>query len=237
VVGASCGSIAAMRITLPSGTPAEQVRYGNPAAGLVVVPDIFGLRPLFDEMCERIAIEQGLSVVAVEPFPGRDLGGDVEVRQREAATLRDDDLLRDLAQGADATGCEKVGVIGFCMGGMYTLKAAGTGRFAAAVSFYGMIRVPARWQSPGQGEPLDYVARPEACPVLAIIGVRDPYTPPEDVDALAALPNVTVASYPEADHGFVHDPSRPAHRPDDAADAWRRCFAFLAQHLGTAPTS
>ncbi len=30
-----------------------------------------------------------------------------------------------------------------------------------------------------------------------------------------------------ADHGFVHDPSRPAHRADDAADAWRRAMAFL----------
>jgi carboxymethylenebutenolidase len=33
--------------------------------------------------------------------------------------------------------------------------------------------------------------------------------------------------YPDAEHGFVHDPARPAHRPADAADAWRRAIAVL----------
>src|SRR5437762_1350274 len=71
-------------------------------------------------------------------------------------------------------------------------------------------------------------ARPSACPVLAVIGERDPYTPPLDVEALERLPNVTTARYPEAEHGFVHDSTRPAHRADDAADAWRRVNEFLA---------
>jgi carboxymethylenebutenolidase len=38
---------------------------------------------------------------------------------------------------------------------------------------------------------------------------------------------VTVVRYDGADHGFVHDPSRPTHRADDAADAWDRALAFL----------
>ena len=118
------------------------------------------------------------------------------------------------------------------MGGMYTLKAAGnvgsaTPRFERAVAFYGMIRVPDRWRGPGHGEPLDALRGPEACPVLAIIGDRDVWTPADDVAALDALPNVTVVRYPGAEHGFVHDPDRPAHRPADAADAWRRAVAFL----------
>jgi dienelactone hydrolase len=62
--------------------------------------------------------------------------------------------------------------------------------------------------------------------VLSIIGERDRYTPPADVDALAMVPSVTIVRY-DAEHGFVHDANRPSHRPDDAADAWRRCFAFL----------
>jgi carboxymethylenebutenolidase len=68
---------------------------------------------------------------------------------------------------------------------------------------------------------------PDACPVLAIVGERDVWTPPDDVAALDALPNVTVVRYPEAEHGFVHDPDRPAHRAGDAADAWRRTAEFL----------
>jgi dienelactone hydrolase len=36
-----------------------------------------------------------------------------------------------------------------------------------------------------------------------------------------------VAVYRGAEHAFVHDPDRPVHRPDDAADAWHRTLAFL----------
>jgi carboxymethylenebutenolidase len=61
---------------------------------------------------------------------------------------------------------------------------------------------------------------------MAIIGTADTWTPPEDVEALEAA-GVTVVRYEDAEHGFVHDPERPAHRPDDAADAWRRVISFL----------
>ena len=50
---------------------------------------------------------------------------------------------------------------------------------------------------------------------------------PEDVDALAAT-GATVARYEGADHGFVHDPSRPAHRADAATDAWERVVGWLS---------
>ncbi len=217
-----------MRITLPSGTEAEVARpAGEPVAGLVIAPDIFGLRPLFDDLSARIALEHDYAVVAVEPFPGPPLGLDVEPRFAAVGAKRDADALRDLEEAATATGCARVGLIGFCMGGMYALKAAGSGRFGRVVSFYGMIRVPPAWQGPDQQEPLDYLARPTASPLLAVIGVQDHYTPPDDVDALAAQPTVEVVRYPDAEHGFVHDANRPAHRADDADDAWRRCFAFL----------
>jgi dienelactone hydrolase len=115
------------------------------------------------------------------------------------------------------------------MGAMYALKAAGTGRFDRAVSFYGMIRLPAEWRGPGQGEPLDWLATPSETPVLAIVGGRDTFTSSEDVAALQDLgERVEVVTYPEAEHGFAHDPSRPTHRRDDTADAWRRVVQFLA---------
>ena len=60
-----------------------------------------------------------------------------------------------------------------------------------------------------------------------IVGTADGWTPPDDVVALESA-GATVLRYEGADHGFVHDPSRPAHRPDDAADAWARVLAFLA---------
>jgi len=109
---------------------------------------------------------------------------------------------------------------------MCALKAAGLGCFDRVVAFYGMIRVPEQWKGPGQGEPLDAVAKPGASEVMAIIGGMDHWTPPADVDALQAM-GAQVVRYPEADHGFVHDPSRPTHRAEDAADAWKRVEAFL----------
>src|SRR5205085_4846047 len=145
-------------------------------------------------------------VCAVEPFPGREQMT-LEERFAAMAGLDDQRQIGDLLEAADLLAergsAGRVAVMGFCMGGMYALKAAGTGRFDRAVAFYGMIRVPADWRGAAQGEPLDAAAEEGASPILAIVGGRDPYTPPDDVDALAALPHVTVARYPEAEHGSV----------------------------------
>ena len=216
-----------MRITLPSGTPAELAEPPSPPGlrGLVIAPDIMGLRPLFDDMAARLAEENGGSVIAVEPFPG----DDSPLEQRLGSRIDTDRLTRDLVEGADALeGVDRVAVLGFCMGGMNAFRAAGTGRFDKAVAFYGMVRPPEQWSTPGE-DPLDALARPDACPVLAIMGGVDKWTPAKDIQDLESVnPNVTVRVYAEADHGFVHDPSRPAHRADDAADAWRWVTEFLA---------
>jgi carboxymethylenebutenolidase len=217
-----------MRITLPSGTPAEIAHPADPAErGLVIVPDIGGLRPLFDDMVARLAREQRWSVCAFELWPARDDLATIEDRLRAAPSLEDERVLGDAVAAADATGVDPVGIVGFCMGGMYALKATASGRFARAASFYGMGRVPEMWHSPTQGEPLDALAASEACPALEIAGTADPWLPADDLAALEAA-GVEVVRYEGADHGFVHDPDRPAHRPDDAADAWRRVLAHLA---------
>jgi carboxymethylenebutenolidase len=217
-----------MRITLPSGTPAELARSdrgGAPVQGLVIIPDIGGLRPLFDEHCARLADEYDFVVCAPEPFPGLE-DKPLDWRLEHAGDVPDERRLADIVAAADATGCENVGVIGFCMGGMYTLKAAGTGRFSRAVAFYGMIRVPDNWRSDGSVEPLDAVTSPQACPVMEIIALEDKWTPPDDVAVLEAT-GATIVRYPGAEHGFVHDASRPNHRPEDAADAWTRAMGFI----------
>lgn len=216
-----------MRLTLPSGTPAELVRPVDvtPSQGLVLIPDIIGLRPLFVEHAQRIATEQGWAVCVIEPWPGREELPLAE-RLQQGGTLSDERLLGDAIAAADACEVEPCAITGFCMGGMYTLKAAGTGRFHRAVAFYGMVRVPEQWKGPDQGEPLDALASPRRCPTMAVMGTADSWAPPDDLDALEAA-GVTVVRYEGADHGFVHDPARPTHRPDDAADAWRRALAFL----------
>jgi carboxymethylenebutenolidase len=217
-----------MRITLPSGTPAALARpeAAEPDRGLVVIPDIMGLRPLFDDMVDRLAADTGWAVCCAEPFAGHEEWSIERRMQGGVAEVGEAQVLADVVAAADATGCETVGVLGFCMGGMFTFKAAATGRFHRAVGFYGMIRLPDGWAGPGLAEPTEALASPGRCPTMAVVGTIDPYTPAEDVAAAEAL-GVEVVRYEGADHGFVHDASRPAHRAEDAADAWRRALAFL----------
>jgi carboxymethylenebutenolidase len=212
-----------VRDALASGTPIEIVLRDGASRGVVIAPDIMGLRPLFDDHVARLADEHGWSVVAVEPFPGReDLPLDDRLNDRIDVVANQ----RDLVEAADRLGVEPVAIIGFCMGGMAAFRAAGSGRFDQAVAFYGMVRPPAQWSSAG-ADPLDMLAKPGAAPTLAIVAGLDRWAPPDDVAALRELPNVEVAFYPEADHGFAHDASRPTHRADDTADAWRRIAARL----------
>lgn len=215
------------KIELSTGTPAEIVhpQTGRPKAGIVLVPDIMGLRPLFEDHCARLSKEWKVSVCAPELFPGMEKLN-VEQRMKKAKSLSDEDKVGDILAAAQRTGCDMVHVIGFCMGGMYALKAAANERFAKAVSFYGMIRVPKQWKSKGQAEPLELLAERGAAHVMEIVGTKDPYVPVEDAKELEAL-GATVVIYKGAEHGFVHDPDRPAHRPKDAKDAWTRAKKFL----------
>ncbi len=219
-----------MRITLPSGTEAEIARHDSPKMGLVIAPDIFGLRPLYDEMVERLSREWQMSVIAVEPFAGMNLGPEVEPRFAAVPQLRDDNQLRDLEEAADVLGTPVVGLMGFCMGGMYCFKAARNERFVRIASFYGMITLPQDWKSSTQGEPLALLINGYADNVLAIIGGNDHYTPEADVAQLRAT-GAQVVVYPEADHAFAHDAQRPVHRPDDAADAFSRAEKWLLSAL------
>lgn len=212
--------------TLSTGTAAHLALRPEASRGLVIVPDLGGLRPLFVDLCERLADEHGWSVAAIEPWPGRE---DMEISDRLAsvATLDDARLVADLTEAAGLLEVEPVAVLGFCMGGMVALKAAAAGRFDRAVSFYGMVRLPEHWVSDTVAETLDVLASGPVAPILYLVGTADPWVPAADADALEAT-GAEVVRYPDADHGFVHDASRPAHRADDAADAWRRVAEFLA---------
>ena len=208
---------------------------GMPRAGLVLHPDMGGLRPLFDDMARRIAT-YGIAVCAVEPFAGVAPAerSNVEQRMARVKDLDDRQQLEMLSVAADLLVVEddvsRVCVLGFCMGGHYTFKAAAAGRFDAAVAFYGMLRTPDDWNGPGHTvEPLDVAA--EMCPTLAIFGTADPWTPPADIDALRAAwqgrSDCEIVLIDGADHGFVHDPERPVHRAAEAAACWERAIGWV----------
>jgi len=219
------------RITLSTGTPAElaRPRTGDPVAGVVLIPDIFGLRPLFDAHAQRLADEHHWVVVSPELYPGEeDLP--IERRHARAATFSDADKLADVVAAADVTGFDHVGVMGFCMGGMYAMKALASTRVSRAVAFYGMVRVPGQWAGGPQGDAIDVVnERRERgdLHLLGIFGTVDPWCPNDEVDELEAA-GAEVVRYEGADHGWAQDPSRDNYRPADAEDAWRRAEEFLS---------
>jgi carboxymethylenebutenolidase len=209
---------------------------GVPVGGLALHPDIMGIRPLFDDLCRRLA-SNGFAVCCPEPFTRAPAdvraAEDPAVRMAYVPQLDDAKQLGDLEAAADYVvvhdDVARVAVMGFCMGGMYALKAAATERFDRAVAFYGMIRVPGDWRGPALAEPLATAA--DACPTLAIFGSVDTFTPPDDIEALRGVwadrSDCEIIVYEDAEHGFIHAPERPTHRADDAADAWRRVLAFL----------
>jgi carboxymethylenebutenolidase len=208
---------------------------GMPVAGLVLHPDIMGLRDLFDDMARRLATH-GLAVCAVEPYAhiAPERRTTLEERFATAAELDDAAQLADLEAAADLLVVEDdvstVSVLGFCMGGYYAFKAAAGGRFDRAVAFYGMLRTPDGWKGSGHKvDPLDVAA--DVCPTLAIFGTADTFVPNEDVDALRSVwanrDDCEIVVIEGAEHGFVHAPDRPGHRPVDAAELWARALAWV----------
>jgi carboxymethylenebutenolidase len=209
---------------------------GMPVAGLVLHPDMGGLRPLFEDMARRLAT-YGLAVVTLEQFAALPEGdrSTVEARMAHVKDLDDDQQMEMLEAAADLMVVEddvnRVSVLGFCMGGHYTFKAASIDRFDAAVAFYGMLRTPDGWGGRGHRiEPLAVAA--QMCPTLAIFGTADPWTPAADIDALRdawkGRDDCEIVIVEGADHGFVHDPDRPVHRADDAATCWQRAIEFVS---------
>jgi carboxymethylenebutenolidase len=190
-----------------------------------------GLRPLFDDLIQQLADTHGWAVAAVEPWPDH-LDLPLDQRLDRVGELDDARIMADAVAAADLLAVEPVAALGFCMGGMVALKAAALDRFDRAVSFYGMVRVPPAWRSPSMADAIETLvgagrsATATATKVLAVVGTDDPYLPSDHVDELEAA-GATVVRYEGAEHGFVHDSSRPAHRPDDAADAWRWAVDWL----------
>jgi carboxymethylenebutenolidase len=208
---------------------------GLPVAGVVLHPDMGGLRPLFEDMARRLATH-GLAVCAIEQFaalPESDRAS-VEQRMAHVKDLDDEQQLEIFSAAADLLVVEddvtRVSILGFCMGGHYVFKAAASDRFDAAVPFYGMLRTPEGWGGPGHRvEPLEVADR--MCPTLAFFGSVDPWTPAADIETLRTAwrdrNDCEIVVIEGADHGFVHDPDRPVHRPDDAAACWQRAIDWM----------
>ena len=206
---------------------------GRPRAAIVVLPEIFGVNSHIRSVADRFA-DQGYLAVAPATFdrvkPGVELGyteADMKAGfelKTAVDALPGAGVLQDIQAAIDHAaqlGGGKVGIIGFCWGGLLTWKAACLLKgLCAAVPYYG-------GGITGEGE----IARQPQCPVMAHFGDQDHWIPMEGIEAFKkAHPEVEVHVYP-ASHGFNCD-QRASYNEAAAKLARERSLAFLADKLG-----
>ncbi len=229
-------------LALPPHAPAR--------AGVLVLPEIFGINPWVRSVAGRLALA-GYAALAVPLYsrtaPDLELGYDGEaVKEGRAHKERTTaaGLRADVARAADWLAQQQpalppgLGCVGFCFGGHAALLAAALPQLRATCDFYGAGVVSGR---PGGGPPtLDEVASVPGR-LLCVCGLEDPLIPPQEVAAIgAALAAANRDRRPErahrllsleAGHGFLCE-ARADFRPEAAAAGWQAMLALFAESLG-----
>lgn len=204
---------------------------GTPKGGVVVLQEIFGVNSHIRAVADGYAA-QGYLTVAPATFhrvkPGVELGYQPDDMtagfglKTAVEALPAPGVLQDIQAAIDhAAQAGKVGIVGYCWGGLLTWRAACSlkGLSAAAPYYGGGVTTP------------EEAARKPLVPVLAHFGDQDHWIPLDTVEAFkAAQPGVTVHVY-QANHGFNCD-QRGSYNEAAAKLARERTLAFFAQHVG-----
>ncbi|MFO1325489.1 MAG: dienelactone hydrolase family protein [Burkholderiales bacterium] len=199
---------------------------GKARGGLVVVQEIFGVNGHIRSVCDGFAAD-GYVAVAPALFDRVERNVDLGYTPDDIARGRDirakastDAALADIAAARAAVAAAgKVGVVGYCWGGLLAwLAAARLPGWACAICYY------------GGGMP-DAIGETPKVPVLAHFGEQDAMIPIAGVEALArAHDSLQVHLYP-AGHGFNCD-QRGSFHAESAKLARERTLAFLRRHVG-----
>jgi carboxymethylenebutenolidase len=238
----SGAAIDASRISLTGEDGAEIAAYlarpeGSTGAGIVILPDVRGLHPFFEELAMRFA-ERGIDALAIDYF-GRtaatDDRGEGFDYMPEVAKARWEHLAGDIRTAvAHLRGLEpaprSVFTTGFCMGGRLSSMSTTLGLgLAGAVPFYGWPTGPNRNGTPAPAEHADRIE----CDLLLFYGgadegiqegVRNEYDRALDD---AGVRHETIV-YPGAPHGFFD--RKATEFQHESADAWDRILAFIRRH-------
>jgi carboxymethylenebutenolidase len=226
-------------VTFPSNGATAHGYLTLPASGsgpgVVVIQEWWGLTSHIADVANRLA---AAGFVALAP----DLyGGPTTHDAGEAGKLMEqlpvDRAARDLGGAVDyllghaAVTSERVGAVGFCMGGGFVLLLAAQqgGKIGAAVSFYGVLGT-------------EYPSFENlSAPLLGHFGEQDQMATPDAVRYLAATierqsgQNPDFRFYP-AGHAFFNEENLiGTYDPEQAAKAWDATIAFLREHLPAVP--
>jgi carboxymethylenebutenolidase len=198
----------------------------EPRGGIVVIQEIFGVNAHIRSVADGFAGE-GYAVVAPQIFDRVERGVELGYAQADImrgagiarGQLKMDQTLLDLQAAVDAAAAHgKVGVVGYCFGGLLSwLSACELDRVAAAVAYY------------GGGIAAQAERRPK-CPVMMHFGDKDAHIPLSDVEKITeSQPDAEIFVY-AADHGFNCD-HRASYDAEAARLARERTLEFFARHL------
>src|ERR1700685_248532 len=236
-----------VNMTTPDGT--ADCYFVHPAsgtgAGVLVWPDIFGLRPAFRQMGKTLA-ESGYSVLVVNPFyrtkkaPTADAGAATPIQQLMplAQGLNETTHMTDakafigwLDQQSSVAKNRKMGTQGYCMGGPIAFRTAAAvpDRVGAVGSFHGGGLVTKAPNSP------HLQASKSKAQFLIAIAANDDQRAPDDKNALketfekANLP-AEIEAYTGAAHGWC-PPDSGVYNEPQAEKAWSRLLALYGKAL------
>jgi carboxymethylenebutenolidase len=242
------GALDSERVTLTAADgnrlAAFRARPAEPTgAGIVILPDVRGLHPFYEELALRFA-ERGVEAVAIDWF-GRtassaERGEAFEYMPHVSATTWGG-IATDIGAGVaalravhgDRAAATAIYTIGFCMGGRMSYLAGTLGLgLAGVIGLYGTVVGPWRNDAPA---PIDVAGQIDS-PVLAIFGGADAGITPDHVAAFERALDAAdvvheVVTYPGAPHSFFD--RKAAEFADASADAWSRIIGFVGSTTGT----
>jgi carboxymethylenebutenolidase len=198
--------------------------------GVIVIQEWWGLVPHIKDVADRFAAE-GFTALAPDLYRGVAASEPDEAGKLMMA-MKLDVAGKDLSGAVDflqqRTGKQKIGVVGFCMGGGLTLTLACQRPDAVAVAapFYGVIPWPD--------------SQPDWDAIAAVVeghyAENDAFASPEAARALEANlksrgKNATFHVYPGTDHAFFNDARPDVYDATAATTAWTRVLALFRANL------
>lgn len=220
-----------VRLSLPTGTGS------SPA--VVVIQHQGGVDEFVEKMTVRLA-DAGYVAAAPDLYhrDGPDCKDDIVTRRSRLGDRRiinDVNACVSFLQSHDSVDRNRIGIVGFCMGGRVVyLMAAANPVFKAAVAYYAGNTFRAWGRD--LASPFERTAEIH-CPLQGHFGTDDKNPSPEDMAKLdAELTKFNKPheffSYPGAGHGFM-DSTKESYRRDADAASWPRTLDFLRRHLAT----
>lgn len=206
-------------------TPAGQ----GPFPALLVVHEWWGLNDWVKEQASKLA-DQGYASLAIDLYRGKvattpDMAHEIMRGVPEDRAKRDLHAAFEFLASQPNVKKDRIGSIGWCMGGGYSLDVAlQEPTLAATVINYGHLATDT-----------DALKKINA-PILGLFGGQDRGITPADVNQFKGTmeqlgKKVEIKIYDDAGHAFENPYNKDGYRAADAADAWKRTVDFLAATL------